>query len=87
MQTVKLTVRLPKQVEFADQNARARRITVDEPLDRLLRRLRSCEKIQSESARSDVDAWQELFRIGDALAAEDTPGSPTLTDAVLTMRR
>jgi hypothetical protein len=35
---------------------------------------------------SEVE-WSEFFRIGDALAAGDRPESPTLTAAVLTMRR
>lgn len=89
MGTAKLTVYLPKQdLDFAEQYARARRITVNELVDQLLRRLRNSEKIQAEPARSDADAWQDLFRIGDALMAEDSPGSPqTLTDAVLAMRR
>lgn len=34
-----------------------------------------------------VEAWEELFRLGDALAASDTPSSDTLTAAVLAMRR
>ena len=32
-------------------------------------------------------AWEEFFRLGDALAASDTPGADTLTAAVLAMRR
>ena len=32
-------------------------------------------------------AWEEFFRLGDALAASDTPASETLTAAVLAMRR
>ena len=32
-------------------------------------------------------AWEEFFRLGDALAASDTPGAATLTVAVLAMRR
>jgi hypothetical protein len=32
-------------------------------------------------------AWEEFFRLGDALAASDTPGADTLTTAVLAMRR
>ncbi len=90
METAELTVRLPKQdLEFAEQYARARRITVSELVDRYLRRLRirSRVKIRSESERGEVDAWQELFCVGDALAAEDTSGSQTLTAAVLAMRR
>ncbi|MCP3915786.1 MAG: hypothetical protein GY711_09540 [bacterium] len=88
METAKLTVRLPKQdLEFAERYARARRITVNKLVDQLLRRLRNSEEVRSASARSEVDAWQELFRVGDALAAEDPPGSQTLTAAVLAMRR
>ncbi len=88
METAKLTVRIPKQaLEFAEQYARARRITVNKLVDQLLRRLRNSEQVRSDSARSEVDAWQELFRVGDALAAEDPPGSQTLTAAVLAMRR
>ncbi len=88
METAKLTVRLPKQaLEFAEQYARARRITVNKLVDQLLRRLRNSEKIRSEPARSEVDAWQELFRVGDGLAAEDAPGSQTLTATVMAMRR
>jgi hypothetical protein len=34
-----------------------------------------------------ADAWKEFFRIGDALAVNDTPESETLTAAVLAMRR
>jgi Family of unknown function (DUF6364) len=42
METVKLTVRLPKKdLEFAKRYARAHRITVTELLDRYLRSLQS----------------------------------------------
>ena len=34
-----------------------------------------------------VEAWEEFFRLGDALAASDTPASDTLTAAVLALRR
>ena len=90
METAKLTLQLPKQdLEFAEQYARARRITLSELIDRYLRRLRSRNSAQSRSGsgRAEADAWQELFRVGDALAAEDPPGSQTLTAAVLAMRR
>jgi len=33
------------------------------------------------------EAWEEFLRLGDALAASDTPASETLTAAVLAMRR
>ena len=34
-----------------------------------------------------VEAWEAFFRLGDALAASDTPASDTLTVTVLAMRR
>jgi hypothetical protein len=34
-----------------------------------------------------TEAWEEFFRLGDALAASDTPAAETLTAAVLAMRR
>lgn len=33
------------------------------------------------------DAWEDFFRLGDALAANDSQESGTLTAAVLAMRR
>ncbi|MCK6628520.1 MAG: hypothetical protein L6R45_25505 [Anaerolineae bacterium] len=32
-------------------------------------------------------AWQEFFCLGDAVAASDTPETPTLTATVISMRR
>ncbi|MEA2601389.1 MAG: hypothetical protein QOF89_2381 [Acidobacteriota bacterium] len=34
-----------------------------------------------------AEAWDEFFRLGDAIAASDTPTADTLTAAVLSMRR
>jgi hypothetical protein len=34
-----------------------------------------------------AEAWEEFFRLGDTLAASDTPAAETLTAAVLAMRR
>ncbi|NJL29285.1 MAG: hypothetical protein HC897_16075 [Thermoanaerobaculia bacterium] len=80
METAVLTVRLPKQdLEFAERYARDRHMTLSELVDRLLMRLRSSERIQAEAVQVEKTAWQELFRIGDALATEDAPGSQTLT--------
>ena len=44
---------------------------------------------QAKEASADTldQAWQALFRIGDALAEGDTPEVDTLTSAVLSMRR
>lgn len=36
---------------------------------------------------SGAAAWQEFFHLGDSLATTDKPESPTLTTAILTMRR
>jgi hypothetical protein len=67
METVKLTVRLPKgDLEFAKRYARAHRITVTELLDRYLRSLQSgtgaihpeVEKI-SGVIPADLDAREE----------------------------
>ena len=88
METATLTVQLPKEeLEFAEEYARARRITVSKLVDQLLRRLRQSEQIPSEAARGEGHAWRELLRVGDALAAEDPPGAETLTASLLAMRR
>jgi hypothetical protein len=34
-----------------------------------------------------AEAWQEFFRLGDVLAASDTPAVETLPAAVLAMRQ
>lgn len=39
------------------------------------------------SMTSNAAAWQEFFRLGDALAATDTSKAPTLTETILSMRR
>ena len=42
-----------------------------------------------QARRSDTldQAWEQFFRIGDALAEKDTPDGDTLTSTVLSMRR
>jgi hypothetical protein len=88
METANLTVSLPKQdLDFAERYARAHRVTLSELVDRYLRRLRLRGRAKAHPERSEGTAWQELLRVGDALAAEDPPESPTLTAAVLAMRR
>jgi hypothetical protein len=39
------------------------------------------------STPGNSDAWTEFFRLGDALAASDSPEGATLTATVLAMRR
>jgi hypothetical protein len=41
----------------------------------------------SVAVTEGADAWAELFRVGDTLAAEDKPEFETLTSAVSAMRR
>jgi hypothetical protein len=42
---------------------------------------------QRVASTPDPVAWEELFRLGDALAASDAPAADTLTATVLAMRR
>jgi len=55
--------------------------------------LRMAQVVTSTSSPASVtpletaEAWEEFFRLGDALAASDTPAAETLTAAVLAMRR
>ena len=53
--------------------------------------LRMAQAVTSPPASSTspepVEAWQEFFRLGAALAASDTPAAETLTATVLAMRR
>jgi hypothetical protein len=41
----------------------------------------------ASTSPESAPAWEEFFRLGDALAASDTPATETLTAAVLAMRR
>jgi hypothetical protein len=41
----------------------------------------------STTLSEPAEAWEEFVRLGDGLAASDTPASETLTAAVLAMRR
>ena len=55
--------------------------------------LRMVNMVASTSSPTSVtppetaETWEEFFRLGDALAASDTPAADTLTAAVLAMRR
>lgn len=53
--------------------------------------LRMAQRVAPDSASvappETSGAWEELFRLGDALAASDVPGADTLTATVLAMRR
>jgi hypothetical protein len=37
--------------------------------------------------QESAEAWEKFLRLGEALTASDMPGSETLTEAVLAMRR
>lgn len=41
----------------------------------------------STTLARDTEAWEEFFRLGDALAVSDPQNGGTLTSAVLAMRR
>jgi hypothetical protein len=56
-------------------------------ISRIARIVVSSQSTPSVLTRSIKDAWQEFFRIGDELAASDTPERSTLTATVLAMRR
>jgi hypothetical protein len=47
----------------------------------------AAQPVVSTPAQATSQAWSDFFRIGDAIAADDTPEMETLTAAVLAMRR
>jgi hypothetical protein len=53
---------------------------------RLVRAIANARTPQSAAEPVHTDAWQEFFRIGDALAATDKQDTDTLTATVLMMR-
>ena len=89
MRTAKLTLDLPEEdLRFAERYAQALQITVSELVDRYIRRLRAQGLAESVTdKRLEDDAWSELFRVGDALAASDSSSSESMTAAVVAMRR
>jgi len=54
---------------------------------RIARALTQQQAATSATGVQHQDAWAELFRVGDIIAASDTTDAPTLTTAVLSMRR
>ena len=54
---------------------------------RMAQRVSSASDPASVTPPETAKAWEELFRLGDALAASDAPEVDTLTAAVLAMRR
>ncbi len=90
MRTAQLILDLPEEdLRFAERYARALRITVSELIDRYLRHLRAQGAVQATSSRRRQadEAWDELFRAGDALADSDSARQESMTAAVLAMRR
>jgi len=47
----------------------------------------SASPLASTTPPETAEAWDEFFRLGEAIAAGDTPTSDTLTATVLAMRR
>jgi hypothetical protein len=43
--------------------------------------------LEAKTGKGPASAgWQELFRIGDEIAAADAPALPTLTETIIPMR-
>jgi hypothetical protein len=61
----------------------------EELLDYLKPRLAQTLAItQPNASREELDAaWQEFFKVGDEIAANDNANSETLTQSLLNMRR
>jgi hypothetical protein len=49
--------------------------------------LHQVQRLAPVTPPETAEAWEEFFRLGDAIAASDTPVAGTLTAAVLVMRR
>ncbi len=54
---------------------------------RIARVVVAMQRTPATQVSSQADAWQAFFRIGDALAENDQPNTPTLTQTVMMMRR
>jgi hypothetical protein len=54
---------------------------------RITRNMESIYPTAALPASKESNAWKEFFRIGDIVAATDTPESETLTAAITAMRR
>jgi hypothetical protein len=84
MQTVTLEQarRLVDQLELSDQ---ARLLEYLMP--RVIHTVVAGQQVEATNTATLSPAWQELFRIGDAIAAAETPQQETLTATVTSMRR
>jgi hypothetical protein len=56
-------------------------------IPRIARAVASAQPGVPAASGADADAWLEFFRLGEALASQSAPGTETLTQAVLSMRR
>jgi hypothetical protein len=54
---------------------------------RIARLVEAMSPTPPPSETGNATAWQEFFRLGDALAATDTLETPTLTATILSIRR
>jgi len=54
---------------------------------KIARALASAEQEITPAERGAATPWQELFRIGDEIAATEQIGTQTMTQAVIAMRR
>lgn len=56
-------------------------------IPRIARAVASAQSAGPAASDTDANAWRDFFRLGEALAKPDSPGSETMTAAVLSMRR
>ncbi|MCI0396100.1 MAG: hypothetical protein L0332_26135 [Chloroflexi bacterium] len=80
--TLEQVRRLVDQLSLPDQ---ARLLEYLTP--RVVRTVVSGQQAEAVGKAALPEAWAELFRIGDAIAALDTPQTETLTSAVTSARR
>jgi hypothetical protein len=80
--TLEQVQRLVDQLSLHDQ---ARLLEYLTP--RVVRIVVSAQQTEAAEKSALPSAWNEFFRIGDAIAALDAPQTETLTSAVTSMRR
>ena len=73
--------------QLVDQLSPLEQVKLLEYLSSRIARAVAQQQITAVARSQYEDAWAELFRLGDAIAASDTNEATTLTRSVLSMRR
>ena len=82
------TTTLEQTQQLVDQLTPLEQVRLLEYLTpRIARAMATVQAPQATTNPAYTDAWQEFFRIGDALTVTDNPTMNTLTATVLEMRR